>query len=137
MPSFLLKCHAPGAGAPPAAFFILSRGRNTGRPAFHPNPNCFVFTCPPQYLDSFFWLVYSLWLSRRFESILHGSVIPLARVGDMRRLITDHSPALNEIKPIAGKLQQLASLETRNKKQLQLIGHTRTAILQKAVPVNH
>ena len=137
MPTFNLKCHAPGAGAPPAAFFILSRGRHTGRPAFRPNPNCFVFTCPPEYLEAFFWLVYSLWLTRSFERILHGSVIQLARVGDMRRLISEHIAALKDIKPVAGKLQQLATLETRYKKQLQLIGNTRTAILQKAVTVNH
>ena len=110
---------------------------HTGRPAFRPNPNCFVFTCPPEYLEAFFWLVYSLWLTRTFERILHGSVIQLARVGDMRGLIGDHITALKDIRPIAGKLQQLATLETRYKKQLQLIGNTRTAILQKAVTVNH
>jgi hypothetical protein len=86
MQPFTVKYHPPGAAAPPSAFFILSRGRHTGRPAYSPNPNCFVFTCAPQDLHRYYWLVYALWLSRKFEPFLCGSVIEFIHIGDLAKV---------------------------------------------------
>jgi hypothetical protein len=55
----------------------------------------------------------------------------------MCRLVSDHIAALKDTKPVAGKWQRLATLETRYKNRLQLIGNICTVILQKAVTVNH
>ena len=95
MQPFTLKCHRPGATATASAFFILSRGRHTGRPAFTPNVNCYVFTCSPQDLTGYYWLVYTLWYSRRFESLLRGPCIEFARIAEVKQLITDNIPHLD------------------------------------------
>jgi len=130
MQPFTLKCHCPGATAPPSAFFILSRGRHTGRPAYAPNPNCFVFTCAQQDLTGYYWLVYTLWKSRRFESILRGTCIEFARIDDLRLLIAENTPYLDHIDTVVSNLQKLQALENKIKKQLGLIELARRSLLK-------
>jgi hypothetical protein len=130
MQPFTLKCHPPGAAAPPAAFFILSRGRHTGRPAYTPNPNCFVFICAPQDLTGYYWLVYTLWQTRRFQSILRGTCIEFARIAEVRQLIAENSLHLEHIDKVVSNLQKLQALENKIKKQLGLIQVARRSLLK-------
>ena len=131
MQPFTLKYHCPGATAPPSAFFLLSRGRHTGRPAYKPNPNSFVFTCAPQDLTCYYWLVYTLWYSRQFESILRGTCIEFARVDDVKQLIADNTPPnIQHIETVIGSLQKLQALENKFKKQLGLIELARRSLLK-------
>jgi len=130
MQAFTLKCHPPGAAAPPSAFFILSRGRHTGRPAYTPNPNCFVFICAPQDLTGYYWLVYALWQSRRFQAILRGTCIEFARIAEVRQLIAENTPQLEHIDKVVCNLQKLQALENKIKKQLGLIQIARRSLLK-------
>ncbi len=130
MQPFTLKCHHPGAAAPPAAFFILSRGRHTGRPAYTPNPNCFVFTCAPQDLTAYYWLVYTLWQGSRFHPLLRGTCIEFAHIAEVRQLIAENTPQLKHIDSVIGNLQKLQALENKIKKQLGLIQLARRSILK-------
>ena len=130
MQPFTLKCHCPGAAAPPSAFFILSRGRHTGRPAYSPNPNCFVFTCAPQDLHCYYWLVYTLWISRRFEPLLKGTCIEFAHIADIRQLIAENTPHIEHIETVISNLQKLQVLENKFKKQLGLIAIARRSLLK-------
>ena len=130
MQPFTLKCHRPGAAAQPSAFFILSRGRHTGRPAYTPNPNCFLFTCAPQDLTGYYWLVYTLWQSRRFEVILRGTCIEFAGIDDVRQLIAENTPHLDHIDKVVSNLQKLQALENKIKKQLRLIELARRSLLK-------
>jgi hypothetical protein len=130
MQPFALKTYSPGVDAPPSAFFILSRGRNTGRPAFTPNANCFVFTCAPQDLTAYYWLIYTLWVSRKFRDILKGTCIEFARIGDVRQLIAENAPRLENIGAVVGSLQKLQALEIKFKKQLRLIEIARKGLLK-------
>src|ERR1700754_3753721 len=130
MQPFTLKCQRPGATAIPSAFFVLSRGRHTGRPAFTPYVNCYVFTSAPQYLTSYYWLVYTLWYSRRFETLLRGSCIEFARISDIKQLITDNTPHLEHIDSVVSTLQKLQILESKFKEQLGLIALARRSLLK-------
>jgi hypothetical protein len=130
MQPFTLKCHRPGAAAPPSAFFILSRGRHTGRPAYSPNPNCFVFICAPQDITGYYWLVYALWQTRRFHSILRGTCIEFAHIEQVRQLIAENTPHLEHIDTVVNNLQKLQKLENKIKKQLGLIELARRSLLK-------
>jgi len=130
MQPFTLKCHPPGAAAPPSAFFILSRGRHTGRPAYLPNPNCFVFICAPQDLTGYYWLIYALWQTRRFQPILRGTCIEFARIAEVRQLIAENTLQLEHIDKVVSNLQKLQALENKIKKQLGLIQVARRSLLK-------
>jgi hypothetical protein len=130
MQPFTIKYHQPGAAAPPSAFFILSRGRHTGRPAYSPNPNCFVFTCAPQDLHRYYWLVYALWLSRKFEPFLCGSVIEFIHIGDLKSLIGRSARNMEQIDKSLETLQKCLLLEKKIQKQLALIQTGRRMLLQ-------
>lgn len=130
MQPFTIKYHSPAAAAPPSSFFILSRGRHTGRPAYSPNPNCFVFTCAPQDIYCYYWLVYTLWITRRFEPFLKGTCIEFARVADVRQLIAESTPHIEHIETVVSNLQKLQLLESKYKKQLGLIAVARRTLLK-------
>jgi hypothetical protein len=130
MQPFTLKYHRPGAAAPPSAFFILSRGAHTGRPAYVPNVNSFVFTCAPQDLTSYYWLVYSLWYTHQFKEILKGSCIEFARVDDLRQLIAQKAPTLSDMEGVVNSLKRLQETESKIRKQLALIQQARRSLLK-------
>ena len=130
MQPFTLKYHRPGAAAPVFAFFILSRGPHTGRPAYAPIVNCFVFTCAPQDLNGYYWLVYSLWYTYQFKEILKGTCIEFARVDDMRQLIAGNVRRIPDLENVVKNLQKLQDAESKVKKQLALIQQARRSLLK-------
>jgi hypothetical protein len=130
MQPFTLKYHRPGAAAPLSAFFILSRGPHTGRPAYAPNVNCFVFACAPQDLTAYYWLVYSLWYTHQFKEILKGTCIEFARVDDVRQLIAEKAPHLPQMEDVVKSLKKLQETESKIKKQLALIQQVRRSLLK-------
>jgi hypothetical protein len=74
------------------AFFILSKGMNSGKPMEHPCPNCFTFNAADQAeKDHNFWLCFGLWQSRSFHPHLIGSVIPFIRLHDLNQVINQAS----------------------------------------------
>jgi len=130
MQPFTLKYHRLGAAAPPSAFFILSRGPHTGRPAYVPSVNSFVFTCAPQDLTGYYWLVYSLWYTHQFKEILKGSCIEFARVNDVRQLIAEKAPDLPHMEGVVNSLKKLQETESKIKRQLALVQQARRSLLK-------
>jgi hypothetical protein len=128
MQPFTLKYHRPGAAAPPSAFFILARGPHTGRPAYVPNVNSFVFTCASQDLAGYYWLVYSLWFTRQFKEILRGTCIEFARVEDLRQLIAEKAPHLPQMEDVIKNLKKLQEAESKVKRQLAFIQARRSLL---------
>jgi hypothetical protein len=121
MQPFSIKYHKAGTGFPLSCFFILSRGRNTGRPSFSPNPNCFVLSCAPEDLKSYYWMVYALWATRTFLPYLIGSVIEFIHIQDLKKILTETAAELPQLGKEIEALQKLLQLETKLKKQLHLI----------------
>jgi len=132
MQPFTIKYHSLHKSPPVSSFFILSRGHNTGRPSYSPNVNCFVFSCAPQDLQHFYWLVYALWYSRKFETYLYGSVIEFMRVDDLRNVVAESIRDMKQVQDAVAALQGLLLLETKLKTQLDLIQRSRMLLLSRA-----
>ena len=76
----------------PFAFFILSKGMNSGKPMEHPCPNCFTFNASDQSeKDHYYWLCFGLWQSRSLHPYLFGSVIPFIHLRDLSQVINQAS----------------------------------------------
>jgi hypothetical protein len=134
MQPFSIKCFKPGTGYPPSSFFILSRGRNTGRPSFSSNQNCFVFSCAPEDLQTYFWMVYAIWTGGGFLPLLTGSVIEFIRIGDMQDILLNTSRKMDHIQKQLPALQKMQVLEIKLKKRLDLIRFTRQMLFSR---MNH
>jgi hypothetical protein len=130
MQPFSIKYHKPGAGISPFSFYILSRGRNTGRPSFDPPVNSFAFTCAPQDIDHYYWLVWGLWKARRFYPYLRGSLIEFILIASLKQVIAEASRSLADIDRSISQLKKISAIEIKIKKQLQLIELTRRHLLQ-------
>jgi hypothetical protein len=134
MQPFFVRCHPPGAPAPPVSFFILSRGDNSGRPAYTPNPNCFAFTCVGEDLTTYYWLVFTLWETGQFRPYHRGSVISLIRIGDVKTLIQGNLSRMDAITKARQSLNDLRDLEINLKEQLVLIKEFRRPLLARSTP---
>ncbi|SIT31419.1 hypothetical protein SAMN05421788_110164 [Filimonas lacunae] len=123
MRSYSVYCYNQAKGNTVASgIYLLSRGRNTGRPAFSPNRNSIVLKCAPQDVEYFYWLCFGLWKAGIFRQILTGSVIELIRLGTLRKvidkvnhnseLLTDKIPTLQAaIQLEQNYVQQIAKLK--------------------------
>lgn len=130
MQPFTVRCYQPGAPAQAFSFFLLSKGRNTGRPAFTPWANCFGFACAPEDTARYYWLTYGLWQTGRFRPLLCGSVIEFIHIRDLRNCIRQAADSLAEIDKCVTQLQQLKQLEENLRGQLALISQARRCLLK-------
>ena len=130
MQPFTIKCHSVGKSAPLHSFFILSRGPNTGRPSYTPNVNCFVFSCASQDIDRYYWLIYAMWNSRKFEKYFRGSVIQYILLDDLKLIIAKASKKITAIDTYVDTLQKFLILEAKLKKQIEMIHIGRCSLLQ-------
>ena len=109
-----------------ASFFIQSKGKHSGRPLRKPKPNCFAVYTDNENL---YELVYALYISRRFEYYLIGSVIPFIRLKDVNTVITE---ALEAFKPKTSDiLQQISQTDTvieHMERKLKIIKDLRIAL---------
>jgi len=77
--------HSP---APKTALYILSRGRNAGKPLFEPCPNCFIlYVRDTEELETYYWTFYAFWKHGFFHPHLYGSVIEMLRLCDLKTLM--------------------------------------------------
>ncbi|WP_394338023.1 DUF6943 family protein [Chitinophaga lutea] len=129
MQTFSLKSHLPDRAAQPSAFFVQSRGRNTGRPSYAPRRNCYVIACQEQDLSVTYWLVYALWKSGHFRRNLQGTRTPYIRVGHMRHLIARAVRRYaHELEPVQ-QLQKTLQSEMRLIRELDRVARMRTVLL--------
>jgi hypothetical protein len=132
MSPFMIKCFKHGSMRPENAFFILSKGRNTGRPSYDPCPNCFVFTCDAAAdLDSYYWLVYALWTGGRFHPLLCGSVIEFIHLADLKHLISKGAAAAKDPGKVTRSMQQIIQLESGLRQQMALVHQAKKTIAGK------
>ncbi|MEO8173118.1 MAG: hypothetical protein ABI581_08550 [Sediminibacterium sp.] len=132
MSPFTIRCCKPGSEQLEHAVFILSKGRNTGRPSFIPNPNCFVLTCEdPSDRENYYWLIYALWAGGRFHEFLCGSVIEFIHIRDLKKLISLSVSEVKDIQKVSTTLQQVIQMELHLQNQLSLISQAKRAVLQK------
>lgn len=124
-------------GTTPAnSFFVLCKGKNSGKPLQEATPNCFIVTCQsPDEVQYWYWLTWGLWKSNRFHEFLCGSVIDFIRIEDFKtvlfgafREVVDNRDQLNRA------LESMRLLEKRSqsiKMQLGLMAHLQMSIFMK------
>ena len=130
MSPFSVRCFKKGNPVPVYAFFILSKGRNTGRPSFTSCPNCFVFACENKIeLQSYYWLGYSLWAAGKFHPYLCGSVIEFIHLRDLKNLIASAAQQVRDMEKVARSMQQIIELEAHLNRQFLLVKEAKQAVL--------
>lgn len=85
-------------------FYIQSKGLHSGRPMLKPITNCFVVYSDDEFLFS---RVYCLWVLRKFEYYLRGSVIPFIRICDVLEALE----TLNFQKDLKKELQAVHDID--------------------------
>lgn len=83
-----IKCfrqkHQPGQHE----FYVLNKGKNSGKPLHSPCPNCFVVHCrSEEEYETYYWLCYALWQGHTFRPHLIGSVIEFIRLPEFKKVL--------------------------------------------------
>ncbi|MGB5026491.1 MAG: hypothetical protein WBO44_14135 [Saprospiraceae bacterium] len=86
----IIKYYNPSKDKQTFCFYILCKGKHSGRPLNKPIPNCYIIICNDrQQQDYFYWLCFGLFHTRVFENDLIGSVIPFLRIGDFKKRLNN------------------------------------------------
>jgi len=94
--NYLVKTHRPGMSYKGAHFFVLSRGKNTGKVLSKACPNCWVIYAPDELtVDRLKGIVTALHLSHAIRHMLIGSVIEYVRIGDFRKTLKAYTDVLS------------------------------------------
>jgi hypothetical protein len=94
-----IKTYKSGSSVPQHAFFALSHGINSGKPAREPWRNSFLIQCNSfEECEYWYWLCWGLHKSKRFERELTGSVIEFIRLSDFKKVLNNANSAVNKSK---------------------------------------
>ena len=131
-----IKCHKSGAQYNKPHFYILSKGRNSGKPLQEPCANCFVFIASgPEERQHFFNLCYALWQGKQFHILLTGSVIEFIRIDDfctaLHRANTAISQKTQEYGILLKNINDLNLHQENLHKQIKLIHEVKRAVIYK------
>lgn len=123
MIKYHLKQYREGKTITKAAFYILCKGKNAGKPLNEPSANCFVCeACNQEEKEMLYWICYALWKGKTCERDLIGSVIPYIRIQTMNKLIQVRLDQINPECPHFKKRMLLFRyLEQNMQKQLKMI----------------
>jgi hypothetical protein len=136
MQNFIIKTHTANAMYLGEHFFILCKGKNSGKPLLHPCANCWVLQfANSQERENYYWLAYTLWQSRFWHYFLVGSVIPFLRLFEFKKeflnktelLQADYEQHLRNVLA----LQMLQKKEQQFRKNLSLIQDMKRVVLQR------
>jgi hypothetical protein len=122
--SFKLKTHKLNATYSDPHFFILNKGKHSGKPMNDPCPNCFVCICSSEEeKEILYWLVMGLCQGRVFEKYLCGSVIPFVRINDVKKALNwlsfNHTAKLVQYKKKVIAIQKVQQAKNTILQQLQ------------------
>ena|SRR6218665_2517586 len=91
-----IKTHTIGRQYHQPHFFIVSRGRNVGKPLPDSYANCFVFLADDETdRDFHFQLFRALWEQRYFKPYLVGSIAEFIPIGDFIDITEETINAVN------------------------------------------
>lgn len=136
MLNFKVLTYNPEKETPENSIFILSRGRNAGKPMFEPCPNCFILYCRNETeKENLYWIFYTLWKNRFFHPYLCGSVIDMLRLSELKKVIQNWIiPSFSKMEQNGKILQDIKSvyqLEQHYSKQLKQLSELRSILVQK------
>lgn len=136
MLNFKVRTYNSEKETPENSIFILSRGKNAGKPLFEPCPNCFILYCRNETeKESLYWIFYSLWKNGFFHPYLCGSVIDMLRLSDLKLLLRQWiQPSFektNRNPELISKIKSIEELEKKMQQQQELIIQLRGSIVKK------
>lgn len=136
MLNFKVRTYNPEKEQPQNAIFILSRGRNAGKPLFEPCPNCFILYYRNETeKENLYWMFYTLWKNGFFHPYLCGSVIDMLHLSELKKIIQNWViPGIKKVnkKPeLVDKIKSLLEQERRIQEQLELIFRLRSSLLKR------
>jgi len=125
--------HSP---APKTALYILSRGRNAGKPMFEPCPNChIIYVNSDEELETYYWTFYALWKHGFFHPHLCGSVIEMLRLCDLKTLMRNFiQPAFQKsckTPEMVNKIKDAYELEQNLLAQSMKVSELRDVLVRK------
>jgi hypothetical protein len=138
MTNFYLKTYCPKSTTEEPHFFVLSRGKNSGKPLTEPCPNCFVLSTKTEEDKQLLYaLSFGLWKAKSFEYFLKGSVIPFITIGDCKQALNDGLEQANSNPDGFNKsvkaLELLELQEKRFLENLQLISEAKRVIFHRYI----
>jgi len=138
MKHLTIKCHKTGTLYMGEHFFILNKGRNSGKPLTEPCANCWVLLFPNrQERENCYWLAYSLWQARFWHYFQVGSVIPFLRLFEFKKEFALKAKSLQADYDLYLKnvlaLQLLQKKENQFRKNLDLVRNMRAIILNRYI----
>jgi hypothetical protein len=115
-------------------FFILNKGKNSGKPLLTPCPNCFVCLCEnDQDKEELYWLLFGMWQGKAIHPHLIGSVIPFIRLKELTNLIHTGIEKLlsnpDKVKRNISKIVQMEKHQINIQKQLELIKQMKRVLI--------
>ena len=136
MPTYQVQYYSPRNAVKPYSFYVLCKGKNSGRPQTAACPNCFVFTCSSEIeKDFYFTICFALWKSKMYYPFLTGSVIEFIRIDDFKNLVLQNAERLqnnnSEFLKTVAQVKAIEQKELLIKQQLQLLGDLKIALLRK------
>ncbi len=125
--------HSP---APKTALYILSRGRNAGKPMLEPCPNChIIYVTSPEELETYYWTFYAFWKHGFFHPHLCGSVIEMLRLSDLKKLLLQWiQPGIEKATrnpEMVNKIKSTWELEQKIEKQATALKELRHSLVRR------
>ncbi|UOE39164.1 DUF6943 family protein [Chryseobacterium oryzae] len=136
MSNFKVRTYNSEKETPKNALFILSRGKNAGKPLFQPCPNCYILYCNnSEELENLYWTFFTLWKNGFFHPYLCGSVIEMLRLLELKKILqTFIVPSLTKMEQnekILSDIKAIYQLEQKFTKQLQQLSELRSILVRK------
>ncbi len=131
-----VRTYSVQKSAPEMALYILSRGRNAGKPMFEPCPNChIIYVTNPEELETYYWTFYAFWKHGFFHPHLCGSVIEMLRLCDLKTLMRNFiQPAFQKscIQPeMMRKIKATYELEQKIEQQAAALKELRHTLVRR------
>jgi len=136
MSNFKVRTDNSEKETPENALFILSRGRNAGKPLFEPCPNCYILYCNnSEELENLYWIFFTLWKNGFFHPYLCGSVIEMLRLMELKKILQNFIilslSKMQENGKILSDIKAIYQLEQKFTKQLQQLSELRSVLVRK------
>lgn len=121
-----MKQYNPKHKSSAHTFYVLCKGLNSGKPLNAPAANSFEIQCKDAvHRSNLFWLCFSLWQTKAFESYIHGTAIPFLTLYDFKKVITH---ACNSVEfdqhrrtKLVSALEKINQLEEYTMNEIKLI----------------
>lgn len=131
-----IKCHRIGTHYNKPHFYILNKGRNSGKPLQEPCANCFVFSGESEEeRQHYFNLCYALWQGKQFHILLTRSVIEFIRIDDLCTALHRAQETISQKKKdtavFLNNINELNVLQENLQKQIKLIHELQRAVIHK------